>query len=169
MTANWRRKSHLKDAASTFNRPKTRPKLTHRCGFSLGVSCFSHLNKTSFVILIGRIILFHSEISLRGLGEKTTKKEDIYVIHRLRGPYWEKVCPRSWRPRAVLRPRAQFLPIRTDLGRWITFSFFFQLRFKSFRKIFLHSTTYVCWRRMRPCWWRERSTANQNKTLQHDF
>ena len=143
MTANWRRKSHLKDAASTFNRPKTRPKLTHRCGFSLGVSFFSHLNKTSFVILIGRIILFHSEISLRGLGEKTTKKEDIYVIHRLRGPYWEKVCPRSWRPRAVLRPRAQFLPIRTDLGRWITFSFFFQLRFKSVRKFFLHSPTYV--------------------------
>ena len=25
--------------------------------------------------------------------------------------------------RAVLRPRAQFLPIRTDLGRWITFFF----------------------------------------------
>ena len=26
---------------------------------------------------------------------------------------------RGRRPRAVLRPRAQFLPIRTDLGRWI--------------------------------------------------
>ena len=28
------------------------------------------------------------------------------------------------RPRAVLRPRAQFLPIWSDLGRWITFLFF---------------------------------------------
>ena len=28
-------------------------------------------------------------------------------------------------PRAVLRPRTQFLPIRTDLGRWITFLVFF--------------------------------------------
>ena len=27
-------------------------------------------------------------------------------------------------PRAVLRPRAQFLPIQTDLGRWKTFLFF---------------------------------------------
>ena len=35
-------------------------------------------------------------------------------------------CARDleYRPRAVLRPRAQFLPIRTDLGRWITFLFF---------------------------------------------
>ena len=47
--------------------------------------------------------------------------EDIYVIHQLGGPYWEKLCPRSWVPRPVLRPRAPFLPIRTDLGRWITF------------------------------------------------
>ena len=118
MTANWRRKSHLKDAGSTFSRPKTWREVTHRCGFWLGVSFFSHLNKTSFAILIGRIILFHSEISLRGLG-------NIYVIHRLRGPYWEKLCPRSWRPRAVLRPRTLFLPMRTDLGRWIAFLFFF--------------------------------------------
>ena len=35
--------------------------------------------------------------------------------------YWEKLCPRSW----VLRPRAQFLPIQTDLGQWITFLFIF--------------------------------------------
>ena len=45
--------------------------------------------------------------------------EDIYVIHRLEGLCWEKVCPRSC-----------FI--------------FFLLRFKSFRKIFLHSPTYVC-------------------------
>ena len=36
----------------------------------------------------------------------------IYVIHQPRGPYWEKLCPRSW----YSRQRAQFFPIRTDLG-----------------------------------------------------
>ena len=46
---------------------------------------------------------------------------------------------------------------------------FFQLRFKSFRKIFLHSPTYVCWSRTRSCWWSARSIVNQTKTLQHDF
>ena len=65
---------------------------------------------------------------------------------------------RGCRPRAVLRPRAQFLPIPTDL-----------LRYKSFRKIFLHSPTYVCWSRTRSCWWSARTIANQNKTLQRDF
>ena len=65
------------------------------------------------------------------------KREYIYVNHRLGGPYWEKLCPRSWvRPRAVLRPRAQFLPTRTDLGRWITFLFFSYWDL-SFRKIIL--------------------------------
>ena len=34
----------------------------------------------------------------------------IYVIYRPGGPYREKLCPYS-------RPRAQFFPIRTDLGR----------------------------------------------------
>ena len=48
---------------------------------------------------------------------------EIYVIHRPGGPYWEKLCPRS-RVRTEAagrgpysRPRAQFLPIRTDQGR----------------------------------------------------
>ena len=79
---------------------------------------------------------------------------------------------RRCRPKAVLRPRAQFLPIRTDVGRWITFSFFFPLRFKSFRKILLQPSTYVCWSRARSCWCliqSARSIANQNKTWQHDF
>ena len=36
-----------------------------------------------------------------------------------------ETVPEVWvRPRAVLRPRAQFLPIRADLSRWITFWFF---------------------------------------------
>ena len=54
----------------------------------------------------------------------------IYVIYRPRGPYWEKLCPRSWvRPEAAgrgpcSRPRAQFFPIQTDLGRQITCLFF---------------------------------------------
>ena len=56
--------------------------------------------------------------------------KDIYVICRPGGPYWEKLCPRSWvRPEAAgrgpcSRPRAQFFPIRTDLGRQITCLFF---------------------------------------------
>ena len=43
-------------------------------------------------------------------------------------PYWEKLpevlsTTLGRRPRKVLRPRAQFLPIRIDQGRWITFLF----------------------------------------------
>ena len=66
-----------------------------------------------------------------------------YICYSLGGPYWEKLCPRSW------VPRAQFLPIQTNLGRWITFLFFFLLRFKSFRKVLLQPPTYLCWRRAR--------------------
>ena len=36
-------------------------------------------------------------------------------------------------PRAVLRPRAQFLPIRTDPGRWITYMFLLSIRMWSQR------------------------------------
>ena len=36
-------------------------KLTHLCGFWLDVSFFSHVKKTSFAILIGRIIFFMCE------------------------------------------------------------------------------------------------------------
>ena len=47
----------------------------------------------------------------------------IYVICRPGGPYRKKLCPRSGvRPEAAgrgphARLRAQFFPIRTDLGR----------------------------------------------------
>ena len=53
--------------------------------------------------------------------------EEIYVIGRPGGPYWEKLCQRSpevlstargRRPHS--RPRAQFFPKRTDLGQQIT-------------------------------------------------
>ena len=66
---------------------------------------------------------------------------DIYVIHRLGGS--------------------------TDLSRWIIFLYFSYLdclellSYKSFRKIFLHSPTHVCWSRTRSCWWSARSIANQ--------
>ena len=56
------------------------------------------------------------------------------------------------RQMAVLRPRARFLPIWTDLGQWITFLFVFLLRFKSLRKILLQPPTYTCWRRAHWCW-----------------
>ena len=97
--------------------------------------------------------------------------EDIYVIHQLGGPYWEKLCPRSWVPRPVLRPRAQFLPIRTDLGRWITFLFFSYWDLKVSGK-FYFSLQPMCVEEGRvrvDVIQSARSIANQNKTLQHDF
>ena len=59
----------------------------------------------------------------------------IYVICRPRGPHWEKLCQRSWvRPEAAgrgpyPRPRAQFFPIRTDLGRQITCLLFISVEY----------------------------------------
>ena len=58
-------------------------------------------------------------------------KYSLYVICRPGGPYWEN-CARGLeyvRSEAAgrgpySRPRAQFLPIRTDLGRQITCLFF---------------------------------------------
>ena len=88
----------------------------------------------------------------------------LYVIHRLGGPYWEKLCPRSWVP-----PEGTVSP-NTDRPTPMNNIFIFFLpRFKSFRKIFPHSPTYVCWSRTRSCCWSARSIANQNETLQHDF
>ena len=58
--------------------------------------------------------------------------QDRHVICRPGGPYWEKLCQRSWvRPEGAgrgpnLRPRAQFFTIRTNLGRQITYFFFFR-------------------------------------------
>ena len=46
---------------------------------------------------------------------------------------------------------------------------FFQLRFKSFRKIFLHSPTYVCWSRTRSCSWSTRSNARSNQTKHYNM
>ena len=66
----------------------------------------------SLLHFVGRFYLTHVCYSLAGrsvLGETVPE-----VLSTARGR----------RPRAVLRPRAQFLPIRTDLGRWITFLFF---------------------------------------------
>ena len=35
----------------------------------------------------------------------------IYVIHQTRGPYWKKLCPRSWiRPRAVHETEGTVFP-----------------------------------------------------------
>ena len=47
---------------------------------------------------------------------------NIYVIHQTGGSYWGKLCPRSWI--RYTRQRAQFFPIRTNLGLWITLLFF---------------------------------------------
>ena len=56
----------------------------------------------------------------------TTELSEKARYSRKQGPYWEKLCHRSCvRPEAAgrgpySRPRAQFFPIRTDLGRQIT-------------------------------------------------
>ena len=78
---------------------------------------------------------------------------------------------RGHRPRVVLRPRAQFLPIRTELGRWITFSFFSYWDLKVSGK-FYFSLQPMCVEEGRvrvDVIQSARSIANQNKTLQHDF
>ena len=71
----------------------------------------------------------------------TTVNIYIYVFCRPGGPYWEKLCQRSWvRPEAAgphSRSRAQFFPIRTDLGRQITCLFFF------FRRVLCKQ--FSCW------------------------
>ena len=66
----------------------------------------------------------------------TCNRNTYFQIHICYSP-----AERSVLGETVLRPRAQFLPIRTDLSRWITFLFFFLLRLKSFRKILLHPKT----------------------------
>ena len=59
------------------------------------------------------------------LNQSISPPSYIFVIHLTGGPYWEKLCPRSWIPKTrQTRQRAQFFPIRTDLGWWITFLFF---------------------------------------------
>ena len=71
----------------------------------------------------------------------------ILFIHRLGGPYWEKLCQRSKVP--VLKNSGTVSP-NTDRPRPVSDMFiFFLLRFKSFTKIFLHFPTYVCWSRTR--------------------
>ena len=71
----------------------------------------------------------------------------IYVIHRLGGPYWKKLCPRSWVPPEGI------VSLNTDQPRQVNNIFiFFLLRFKSFRKILLQHPTYVCWRRACSRW-----------------
>ena len=94
-----------------------------------------------------------------------------YVIHRLGGPYCEKLCPRSWiPPEAVGRERYSDRP-RTDLGRWITSLFFSYWDLKVSGK-FYFSLQPMCVEEGRvrvDVIQSARSIANQNKTLQHDF
>ena len=80
-------------------------------------------------------------------------------------------CARGLEYRAVLRPRAQFLPIRTNLSRWVTFSFFCYWDLKVSGKFYC-SLQPMCVKEGRVrvgAIQSARSIANQNKTLQHDF
>ena len=78
---------------------------------------------------------------------------------------------RGRRPREVLRPRAQFLTIRTDLGRWITFLFFSYWDLKVSGKFYFSLQTMCVEEGRVPVdvIQSARSITNQNKTLQHDF
>ena len=65
-----------------------------------------------------------------GLFNKNARKKYIRVTRQPGGPFWEKLCPRSWVPPEVVgqgrysRHRTQLFPTRTVLGWWMTFSFF---------------------------------------------
>ena len=66
-----------------------------------------------------------------GIGWEMGNIFGMYICYSptLVDPYWEKLPEvlstiLGRRPREVLRPRAPFLPIRIDQGRWITFLFF---------------------------------------------
>ena len=86
--------------------------------------------------------------------------KDIYIICRPGGPYWEKLCQRSWvRPEAAgrgpcSRPRAQFFSIRTDQGRQIIF-LFFSCCFSKVKRVLLFSESNVLQARVK--WTMKRS------------
>ena len=159
---------------------------------------FSHtwknLKKTLFTILIGGIIFFtcenHRSLIWLGRIHLCMKKYDIGFWWVFLSMYIINICYSLARrsvlgetvpevlstalglwPRAVLRPRAKFLPIQTDLGRWKTFLFFSYWDLKVSGK---------CYFSLQPMCVEEghvrvdviqiaRSIANPNKTLQHDF
>ena len=84
---------------------------------------------------------------------------------------WEVCVVRNCARGLEYRPRAQFLTIRTDLGRWITFLFFSYWDLKVSGK-FYFSLQPMCVEEGRvrvDVIQGARSIANQNKTLQHNF
>ena len=98
---------------------------------------------------------------------KTRTHIYIYIICRPGGPYWEKLCQRSWvRPEAAgrgpcSRPRAQFFSIRTDQGRQIIF-LFFSCCFSKVKRVLLFSESNVLqarvkWTMKRSRLWRQSS------------
>ena len=95
---------------------------------SLKINYFLHRFVLFSMLKIYFFLFSHSSTEICQLRLQAIK--DIYIICRPGGPYWEKLCRRSWvRPEAAgrgpySRSRAQFFPIRTDLGRQITCLFF---------------------------------------------
>ena len=98
--------------------------------------------------------------SLTEFALKEWSKREIYIICRPGGPYWEKLCQRSWvRPEAAglgpcSRPRAQFFSIRTDQGRQIIF-LFFSCCFSKVKRVLLFSESNVLQARVK--WTMKRS------------
>ena len=67
-------------------------------------------------LLTGNSDVHFSSLPLPGFID-TIRLTVIYVICRPGGPYWEKLCPRSWvRPRAALRTKGTVFP-NTDRPR----------------------------------------------------
>ena len=99
----------------------------------------------------------------------------IFVIHICYSPARRSVLgetvPEVLSTARGRRPRAQFLPIRTDLGRGITFLFFSYRDLKVSGKFYFSlQPKCVDERRVRvDVIQSARSITNQNKVLQHDF
>ena len=104
--------------------------------------------------------LFWISEAQQNMGKDIENRKYIYIICRPGGPYWEKLCQRSWvRPEAAgrgpcSRPRAQFFSIRTDQGRQIIF-LFFSCCFSKVKRVLLFSESNVLQARVK--WTMKRS------------
>ena len=108
-----------------------------------------------------RVLIYFSFVLFKRLRFKRLNiLSYIYIICRPGGPYWEKLCQRSWvRPEAAgrgpcSRPRAQFFSIRTDQGRQIIF-LFFSCCFSKVKRVLLFSESNVLQARVK--WTMKRS------------
>ena len=131
---------------------KTRSSLVSTCNCKMGYSLTinRHTTENNFQFRLAQpyyIILLPPKIVGDLLGVHGLSITALFFLGRpqknLEGFVWSFLSITG-----LLRPRAQFLPIRTDLGPWITFLFF------SYWKVSgkFNFSPYMCWRRARSCW-----------------